>query len=36
MFRADVEGPGAAEWSPELRTRLAAQGWADNHAGGAR
>lgn len=35
MFRADVAGPDAAERSPEFRTRRAAQGWADNHAGGA-
>jgi hypothetical protein len=33
-FRADVESPGATERSPEFRTRLAAQGWADNRAGG--
>jgi len=32
-FRADIEGPGAAERSPEFRTRLAAQGWAANRAG---
>ena len=35
-FRADVEGPGVAERSPEFRTRLAAQGWADNRAGMSR
>jgi hypothetical protein len=34
-FRAEVEGPGVTERSPEFRTRLAAQGWADNSAGGA-
>ncbi len=36
MFRADVEGPGVTERSPEFRTRLAAQAWADSHAGGAQ
>jgi hypothetical protein len=30
MFRADVEG--MAERSPECRTRLAAQAWAEEHA----
>jgi hypothetical protein len=35
MFRADVEGPEVSERSPEFRTRLAAQGWADNCARGA-
>jgi hypothetical protein len=35
MFRADVEGPEIAERSPEFRTRLAAQGWADIRKGGA-
>jgi hypothetical protein len=34
MFRGDVEGPGVAEQSPEYRTRLAAQDWAER-AGGA-
>jgi hypothetical protein len=33
-YRADVEG--LAERSPEFRTRLAAQGWAENLAGGAK
>jgi hypothetical protein len=33
MFRADVEG--LAKHSPECRTRLAAQTWAENHAGDA-
>lgn len=30
-FRADAEG--MARRSPEFRTRLAAQGWAENKAG---
>lgn len=36
VFRADVEVPGVAERSPEFRTRLGAQGLADNRAGVSR
>jgi hypothetical protein len=32
-FRADAEGPGVSEQSPEFRTRLAAQRWCENKAG---
>ena len=36
-WQALVEGPGVTERSPApLQTRLAAQRWADSHAGGAR
>jgi hypothetical protein len=35
MFRADVEGPGIVGRSPEFRTRLAAQAWAESSTGGA-
>jgi hypothetical protein len=35
MFWVEVEGPGVTERSPESRTHQAAQGWADNRAGGA-
>jgi hypothetical protein len=33
---AEVEGPGVTERSAVLATRLKAQAWADNRAGGAR
>lgn len=33
MFRADIDGPEMTGRSPECRTRLAAQGWAERAAG---
>jgi hypothetical protein len=35
-YRADVEGPGVADRSPEFAKRTSAQHWAEQHAGGAQ